>query len=202
MKNLVKHILYRLLSPVLFMRGRKGSIYITFDDGPHPENTPKIIDILDKYNVKATFFVTGSEMESYPDIIRSLIDNGHTIGYHSYSHKSYKQLKLYEIIKDLSYGQKLAEKFNYNFRFFRPPYGDLTIFSLIYLVLSGWKVVMWSLDSRDSFSNSEQVIDNVEIAKISDGDILLFHDDYDMTVELLPKILDDYNKHNLSLKSL
>ncbi len=189
MKSLIKTVIFKVLSRFIIRYGNGGSIYITFDDGPHPENTVLILDILKKQNVNATFFMSGSEIKKYPDIVKKVYSAGHTVGYHSFSHHSYKKISIFSVIKELSAGRSLAQKLGIKLNLFRPPYGDLTILSFFYLLLTGWKVVMWSLDSRDSFDSKEKVIELVDVEKFSDGEILLFHDDYILTAEILHDIL-------------
>lgn len=202
MKKIIKKIIYSILSKYITNKGKKGAIYLTFDDGPHPENTLKILETLEKFDVKATFFMTGSEMEKYPEVVKSVVKKGHSIGYHSYSHISYKKLPLAEIRKELSIAQSLAKKANIKINLFRPPYGDLTPVSFFYLMLTGWKTIMWSLDSRDSFDSRDRVLETVDVNKVSEGDILLFHDDYQMTLEILPEVLEKYSANNVSCREL
>jgi len=202
MNDFLKNLIYSTLPDHIINRGKKGAIYITFDDGPHPENTPKILNILEKTNAKATFFMTGSEMERFPEIVKSVVDQGHSIGYHSYSHSSYKKISLKTIRDELSIGKVLASKAGININLFRPAYGDLTVLSFLYLILTGWKIVMWSLDSRDSFDTKDQVIKTVDISKLADGDILLFHDDYQLTLDILPEIMENFHRNNIQCKGL
>ncbi|VAW65936.1 hypothetical protein MNBD_GAMMA09-230 [hydrothermal vent metagenome] len=202
MKSLLKIIIFKVLSRFIIKYGNSGSVYITFDDGPHPENTVLILDILKKQNIYATFFMSGSEIKKYPDIVKMVHSEGHTVGYHSFSHHSFKKISIFSVIKELSAGRSLAKKLGIKFNLFRPPYGDLTILSFLYLLLSGWKVVMWSLDSRDSFDSKEKVIELVDVEKLSDGEILLFHDDYILTAEILPDILKKYQAKGIRCKAL
>lgn len=201
MKHYIKDLIYKIFSSNLIRVGDINKVYITFDDGPHPENTPKILDILDKNNAKATFFMLGSEMEKFPKIVEETISRGHSIGYHSYNHVSMKKSSIKEIIRDLNYAKKISESFKYNIRTYRPPYGDLSLTGLIWVIFNKWKIVMWSKDSRDSFDSSQQIIKNVSAENLSDGEILLFHDDYTTTVEVLDKILNSYSKQNIKLSS-
>lgn len=202
MKKLIKSIIYFFLSGFIINRGKQGAVYITFDDGPHPENTQKLLAILKKTDAKATFFMTGSEMEKYPEIVEDVAFQGHSIGYHSYSHKSFKKNSIKAIINELSIARALSKKAGTNINLFRPPYGDLTALSFLYLMLTGWKTIMWSLDSRDSFDTKDEVIKTVDVDMLTDGDILLFHDDYGMTVELLPEVLQKYKDNNIQCKAL
>ncbi|HED36281.1 MAG TPA: polysaccharide deacetylase family protein [Gammaproteobacteria bacterium] len=202
MNKILKTITYSLLSRFIIKRGNKSSVYITFDDGPHPDNTPKIIELLKNFNVKATFFMTGSEMEKYPEVVKMVATSGHTIGYHSYTHASYKKMSILKIINELSSGRSIARKSGVSLRLFRPPYGDLKVISFLYLIITGWRVVMWSLDSRDSFDSKDKVLETIDPKKIIGGDILLFHDDYEMTLEILPVILKKYSKNNIRCSPL
>lgn len=197
MKEILKTFIFFILSPVFKRSGNKKFIYITFDDGPHPDNTLKIISILEQYDSKATFFMTGQEMEKYPEIVNQVIKSGNNVGYHSYSHKSMKKQSIKDIVSDLSKGREIATKFNYRLFLYRPPYGDLTLFGFVWLIFSGWKVIMWSKDSRDSFDNIEQVKVNVSSANLNKGEILLFHDDYSLTVNLLADVLSEYKENGI-----
>jgi len=201
-KPLVKNILYFVFSPFLIRRGKKDGIYITFDDGPHPDNTPLILSILNKTKSKATFFMVGSEMKKYPELVSAVIEQGHLIGYHSRNHRSLKKLTISEVIDDFSMAKSLEEKFNIKIKYYRPPYGDLTLFSFFYLVFTGWKIIMWSLNSMDSFDNIISIKGNVDVNKIEIGDIILFHDDYDVTSSILEEIIRKYRDNNIDLLRL
>jgi len=197
MKHLIKIVIYKLFSRYLVRLGNPEQIYITFDDGPHPINTLKILDVLGKYNVKATFFMLGSEMEKFPDIVKNVINQGHSIGYHSYYHSSMKELTINSIFKDLNYADKLNSQFNYKIKILRPPYGDLTISGLVWIMVNNWKIIMWSKDSRDSFDSKEKVIKNILAEKITPGEILLFHDDYDDTPFIIDTVLTNFSENNI-----
>lgn len=197
MKNFLKWLIYSTFKSVFKRSGDSDSIYITFDDGPHPENTPLIIDILEKHHTKVTFFMTGIEMEKYPKIVDEVIKAGHQIGYHSYNHTSLKTLTLKLLVHDLKKGQEIAARHGFLMSLYRPPFGDLTIFSFFYLIFSGWKIIMWSKDSRDSYDSPELIKHTVSAKTIKGGEILLFHDDYKKTVNILNDILIGYQKKNI-----
>ena len=197
MKAIFKEIIYFILSPFIKRRGDTNYIYITFDDGPHPSNTPKLIDILFKHNVRCTFFMQGKEMEKHPDIVKDVINRGHTIGYHSYYHISLKQLSFSETLGELNYLKKLSKKFNYKIKSYRPPYGDLTVTLIVWAIFNRVKIIMWSKDSRDSFDMKDEVISNVSSNNITGGEILLFHDDYRNTTDILDEILKEYSENNI-----
>lgn len=183
-------------------KGAPGGVYITYDDGPDPRNTPAILEVLRKYNACATFFMVGRSMEEHPDIVRDVIADGHRVGFHSYEHESVKRTTLAHFRRDLACARRLAEQFDYPLTIYRPPFGDLSPLSLATLLVSGWRVVMWSRDCGDSRENLEQVKRNVSADSIEDGDILLFHDDYPDAVELLETALRGFTAAGFKCKSL
>ncbi len=183
-------------------KGAPGGVYITYDDGPDPQNTPALLEVLRKYDASATFFMVGCNMEEHPEIVRAVIAAGHRIGFHSYEHQSAKRTTLAHFRRDLSRARSLAEQFDYPLTLYRPPFGDLSPLSLVTLLVSGWKVVMWSRDCGDSHENLEQVKRNVSADSIEDGDILLFHDDYPEAVELLEAALHGFATAGLRCKHL
>ena len=101
-----------------------------------------------------------------------------------------KKTSLKKFIVDLNKTKLLEKKFGIKFKYYRPPYGDLSLLATLWLIFNNWKIVMWSLDSMDSFNESDDVLKVVHPDNIKDGEILLFHDDYKLTVEILPTILE------------
>lgn len=197
MKEFAKKLIYKVFKPVFKKTGDPDSIYITFDDGPHPENTLQIIKILEKYQTKVTFFMTGIEMEKYPEIVDEVIKTGHQIGYHSFDHSSLKTRTLRSLASDLRKGKIIAAEHGFLMNLYRPPFGDLTALSFIYLICSGWKIIMWSKDSRDSYDSPEQIKHTVSAESLRSGEILLFHDDYKKTVNVLDDVVLGFEQKNL-----
>jgi peptidoglycan/xylan/chitin deacetylase (PgdA/CDA1 family) len=159
------------------------NVYLTFDDGPHPVITPVILDILKEYHVKATFFCIGKNVEEHPTIFQRILDEGHTTGNHSYSHRSGWKLPIDEYVKDVN---KAAEFITSPL--FRPPYGRITPFQI--KVLKGrYKIIMWDVLSKDYdlTVSDEEVIRNVT-SNVSAGSIIIMHDN-DKTVTRMQKIL-------------
>lgn len=202
MKKIIKFILYCLFRPFIIKTGSVDGIYITFDDGPHPVNTPKILKVLDDANVKATFFMVGNEMEKFPEVVSLVNSSGHTIGYHSRNHYSLKKMSFKKMLSDFRYVKNLEDRFNIKIELYRPPFGDLTLLSFVLLIFYKLKVVMWSLDSGDSFYKKEHILSIVSKDNIKSGEILLFHDDYNLTVEILPEIIAEYEKNNYLCKAI
>ncbi len=181
---------------------KSQSIYLTFDDGPYGENTVSILKALQKTDTKATFFMLGQAMEKYPEIVRTVIDNGHTLGFHSYKHISLKKRSLRDLIEDIAQMNRLAKVFDYPIKLYRPPFGDLTIMAMIYFVLKGKKIIMWSLDSRDSFEELDDVKKIISPENVCSGEIILFHDDYLDAEDLITSALQSYQQANINCDAL
>lgn len=189
-----------------------GTISLTFDDGPTHPYTEKILDILKARNVKATFFVTGRNVSVYPELLCRIINEGHEVGNHSFSHAHLIFFPSRKIREEIL----LAEKEINNCGgkkpiWFRPPYGQKNIFVLREAIKLGYKVVNWSVGSFDWWSPGvSQIIANV-IKKVQDGEIVLLHDgssdkisliDRNQTVEALPFILDELERQNFKCVTL
>ena len=152
-------------------------IAITFDDGPHPRITPEILKILDKYGVKATFFVIGINAKNYPEALSMVINSGHEIGNHTYSHQVLKNKSKEEIIKEIIETEKEISKSNeFSTTLIRPPCGfyDESLTSLAQE--NDYKIVLWSIDTHDWAHASVENIVSVITKNVKGGDIILFHD--------------------------
>lgn len=157
--------------------GTEKKIALTFDDGPSRENTDKILSILEKYGVKATFFVIGENAAKDPDRIRKIYDAGHEIGNHTYTHAYITKISAEalreEIVKTEEILQRICGKKPV---VFRPPGGFYDDASLLLVEELGYRSVLWSLDTRDwSMPHSDRVASQVE-SDTSGGEIILFHD--------------------------
>lgn len=202
----MKIIIYGLIKKVLefvfrrnfiLSRFNDGGISLTFDDGPHPINTPVILDELLKRNIKVAFFVTGCELEKYPDLGKRIVAEGHLLGNHTYDHINISEVPFAEYITSIEKAELVIGQFRAgkDRKLFRPPYSSFSFSLLCYVVTKSFLLFNWSLDSRDSFiKNSSDLIDYVNSMSIINGDILLFHDDYSQTAAALPTIIDDLLK--------
>ena len=192
-------------------------VYLTLDDGPS-DNTQAVLDILDKYNAKATFFVTG-EMPEYKDMIKAAYDKGHTIGMHTYSHdyaKVYASVDAY--FQDLDQiGQMVQEEIGYVPCFIRFPGGSSNTVSADYVQglmttltkavhEKGYEYFDWNCDSTDASGNNVAVSKLVQNAILCSADhvTILMHDTdaKDTTVEALPQIIEYYRGQGYSFKGL
>ena len=155
------------------------SIALTFDDGPHSEKTPEILDILQEYEVKATFFVVGENIQSNAEIFERIISDGHEVGNHTFRHKYL--IKNRNSRRDMEREIDLCddEIFNhseYSSVLFRPPGGiyDATLASVCND--RGYSMVLWSIDTRDWDGRKAADIENEILSNVSDGSIILMHD--------------------------
>ena len=146
-------------------------VYLTFDDGPHPEITAFVLDELKKWEAKASFFCIGENVARYPDVFKRIKDEGHTIGNHTMHHLNGWKTKDDTYLDDIRQAAKLISS-----DLFRPPYGRIR-FSQLQKLDKKMKVVMWSLLSGDFdvTITPEKCLNNV-ISNIKNGDIIVFHD--------------------------
>ncbi len=175
---------------------RCGRIALTFDDGPNQTNTPKVLDLLDRYDAKATFFLVGQKAERYRDLTREIVQRGHEVGSHSYSHANLCRVSSHLLRDEMDRGRAILEDVTGSMvRFFRPPWGYLSLQLLAHARRAGMRVILWSVDSRDWMRNGEESIWLViKRAHMRPGDIVLFHDEYPETVAALPTVLEDLRR--------
>lgn len=199
----IKKAIKWLISPPLVERAAPRGVYLTFDDGPHPKHTSRILDALKACDAKATFFMVGSEMERYPEIVASVLAQGHTIGLHSCRHCHPKQLSVADAIRDIQYSIELARRFGFELRYYRPPYGELSLFQILLCAWKGIRVVLWSKESQDSFFvRTDDLIARLNGLRVESGDILLFHDDTEVTVDVLPSYIERLRRDGVRFVAL
>ncbi len=192
MKQLFKEILIRLI-PFKMIIWRKpkcrSEIALTFDDGPDPETTTLVLDALKVINAKATFFLIGKKVKMYPELVKRIVDSGHEIGNHGFSHKSMYELSIAELENEIGENDKQLSKCKIVTSFFRPPYGHIKYRYLWKLFKLKKSIILWSFDSNDyKATNAELVIEYFKKSKLKGGDILLFHDTAKCTPEIILKI--------------
>lgn len=171
----------KLLIRKRFLRRAKNAnaVFLTFDDGPNPDTTPRILETLKEADAKATFFVLGKNIELYPDIAKSIIDNGHEIGEHSYEHLHAWKTGPLKTMRDLVRGGRTLQTrslANQGRISFRPPFGKVNLATLLYVWLGRKKVVFWNIDPEDYNASSAQEVANHVIRNIEAGDVILLHD--------------------------
>jgi peptidoglycan/xylan/chitin deacetylase (PgdA/CDA1 family) len=147
---------------------------LTFDDGPHPEYTLRLLDVLDRYQARATFFCVGKFAAKHPEVIRQVAIAGHVIGNHTWDHSSFPLLTHRERCSQL---KRCAEALrHYGSRLFRPPYGQQNLASRLDLLQQGYQVVGWAHEAGDwRLTNASQIVEQV-LGGIRPGRIVVFHD--------------------------
>ncbi len=188
-------------------------VYLTFDDGPHPEITPWILDVLKTHNAKATFFCIGNNVEKHPEVFRRIIEEGHTVGNHTYHHLNGWKTATEPYVNDVRNAQQSFEKHGeidepskVKSNLFRPPYGKMTHRQANLLRELGYSIVMWHLISYD-FDHSlseEKCLKNV-LNNFRDGSIVIFHDSLKAEKNLryaIPRVLEHMRVEGYTLARL
>ena len=178
----------------------KDGIFLTFDDGPRPEVTPWVLDLLDKYNAKATFFCIGKNVEMFPELFEEVKRRGHAVGNHSYSHVKGWGMKTGDYIRDIDTASDMIKS-----NLFRPPYARIGT-NQARMLDERYRTIMWSIISRDYNRNlnGEACARNV-IPYLESGAIIVFHDSIKCApnlFEALPRVLDAIKEKGLICKKI
>lgn len=195
--KLIQYLLYYFEFKI---KGENKTLYLTFDDGPIPEVTPEVLDILDKYNAKATFFCVADNIKKHPEVFQSIIDRGHRLGNHTYHHIKGWETPNNEYFEDIERANQLV-----NSNLFRPPYGRIGFFQAREL-RKKYRLILWSVLSYDYSGklSKEKVWDNIR-KSVTDNDIILFHDNIkarDNMIYSLSNTLFFYSKRGFQFKSI
>lgn len=181
-------------SGVTFTRvpGAGNYIAITFDDGPHPRNTPRLLDILRERNIKATLYVIGRNVDLYPHIVRRAVAEGHEIGNHSQTHRLLSKLSDSEVREELGRCRDaVARASGFRIRTMRPPYGGLTQRQRLMVHAEfGYPTILWSVDPLDWKRPGSSVITSRIVGNTRPGGIVLAHDLHAQTIDAMPDTLD------------
>jgi peptidoglycan/xylan/chitin deacetylase (PgdA/CDA1 family) len=159
----------------------KKLVAVTFDDGPNYGTTDLLIDELAKRDAKVSFFMVGNRVEKYPELVKKVYEAGHTIGNHSYSHKSFNKQKADSYLYEINHTNQLIKNITgQDVIFLRPPYGSYKKSTLENVAM---QFVLWSIDTVDWQSRNADMIYDEMIKNVKDGDIILLHDLYPTTIE-------------------
>lgn len=179
----------------------ENKVYLTFDDGPTPEITEWVLNQLEQYNAKATFFCIGKNIIAHPEIFNQIIEKGHGIGNHTHNHLNGWKTTTDEYIKNSMQCSEISDQFENN-KIFRPPYGKIKTAQAKKLRQQGYKIIMWDVLSAD-FDQSiskEECLNNV-LSSTKSGSVIVFHDSVKAFKNLeytLPKVLQHLTKNNFS----
>jgi len=182
---------YHLNSLIANYKIEDNQVAITFDDGPHPEFTPKVLELLKEHNVKASFFCIGENIEKHPELFQQIINEGHTIGNHTYSHSnSLGFMKTSNLILEMQQTNAIIKKISgLETKLFRPPFGvtNPRIKRAVHTVKL--QSIAWSIRSLDTTSKTKEQILKAICNKLTKGDVVLLHDTSDKSVEILEQLL-------------
>jgi peptidoglycan/xylan/chitin deacetylase (PgdA/CDA1 family) len=167
-------------------------IAMTFDDGPHPRNTPRLLDMLRERNIKATFYVIGRNVNQYPHIVRRIVAEGHEIGSHSWSHANFAKLSDAAIRQELNKTRDaIIAASGVKPRTLRPPYGSLRSSQRLWIYKEyGYPTILWDVDPMDWRKPGPSVVTSRILSHTHNGSIVLAHDLHKSTVDAMPATLD------------
>ena len=191
----------------------RRTIVLSYDDGPGAELTPRLLGLLSRHSVLATFFVMGRNAEDRPDLVRRLVEAGHEVGSHTYAHTNAWRALPARVADDVDAGMAVVAHQGGDSRLFRPPYGKLTLAGLMGGRRRGLRYGWWTIDSGDSWARRpiSEVIDEVEAKR---GGVVLMHDSdrYEDAIDgvshiehvlsLTESIIEFANGHGYRLRTL
>ena len=191
------------------------AVYLTFDDGPIPEVTPQLLEILDRYGVKATFFMVGENIEKHPEVFEQVVKGGHSIGNHTYNHLKGWDTPLEEYMANVAkweeafsrqYSEVRGQKSDSSRMLFRPPYGKITLKQRIALHKKGYQIYYWDVLTQDynATKSPEWMLKRIQ-RETRPGSIINFHDSLksnERMLEVMPKVIEWLQAEGYELKAL
>lgn len=172
-------------------------VALTFDDGPDELWTPQILDILRQYDIEATFFLVGKQAEQYPDMLPVILEDGHEIANHTWSHKKLTEIRQEEVLQEIGLMEKYLEGQIGEFpNLFRAPYGALSDSVRSLVADQGYRIVGWTVDPRDWEGTTPEAMLEIVKSQLSGDGIILMHSfggkngDLSNTVQFLPILID------------
>ncbi len=185
MQRLYRGVTWRRVTP-------DKRVYLTFDDGPIPEVTPAVLDVLAKYKVKATFFVVGDNINKYPHVYARVVDEGHRVGNHTYHHVKGTKCSLEEYLREVDACADMLGQGRSNL--FRPPYGKMRPAQKRAILERGYEIILWDVLTHDYNPRytPERMLKIVQ-KYTRNGSIINFHDSIKSgarTIEVLPQVIE------------
>lgn len=205
-RQVVKQVLSACVPPQwLLTRGPQRSLAerprlaLTFDDGPHPEHTEKLLDLLQKYDLRATFFVVGQQAVQYPKLVRRIVNEGHELANHTWSHSEPSQTTPIAFVSEIVRTDSLLLDLTGTIpRAVRPPKGELNLSKLCGLWRQQKMVALWNIDPRDyRMTSVDDAAQWAAAYQPQDGDVLLFHDNHPWAAAAIEQLASRgvFNQH-------
>ncbi len=182
----------------------QSNISISFDDGPDPEFTPQVLDLLDEFNVKATFFCIGNRIKTSPELLQEIDRRGHIIGNHTYSHSmKFGWMNYAKVLEELQATEEIIfEVLQKKSRWFRPPFGVTNPKIAKANHFLGYDVIGWNVRSLDARIKDEKKITKRVIKRLKPGCIVLLHDVYPRVLPVLRNLLEYANENSFNIVPL
>jgi len=191
------------LKSISRLKTTKKIVFLTFDDGPSPSNTIKILETLKANDLKAIFFCIGAKAKEQPNIVKRIINDGHLIGGHTLHHKwEYAFYNQKRIINEIDKGNDIIKQIaGQEVALFRPPWGITNPRIAFAIKALNLKSIGWSIRSLDTVFKNKQRINDRIINKLKPGRIILLHDSLDITAEILPELIVNIKSKGYSIGS-
>jgi peptidoglycan/xylan/chitin deacetylase (PgdA/CDA1 family) len=179
-------------------------LHLSFDDGPNPVHTPPLLELLAEHGARATFFLIGRHAEENRVLAQRIVDEGHVLGNHSYSHPHFERLSLQEQLDEVERAEQVLGTIDGRQRHaFRPPRGVLPPQLLLKFIRMRQLVEYWSYDSLDySRRTAEDLIEQARLHPPRNGDIILMHDDNDVAIDMLRVLIPEWKAMGFALEAL
>lgn len=172
--RLGRFLVRNLIGTITRISTTEPVVALTFDDGPHPEFTPQLLDLLAKYDASATFFMVGKAAQKYPDLIRRVAGGGHAIGNHSWDHPSFPLITRAQRREQLHACQQVLRPFAQPL--FRPPYCEQSVASHLDALTLGYRVIAYDVSASDWCEPDPQIMTEQLLRRVRPGSIVLLHD--------------------------
>ena len=181
-----------------------GALYLSFDDGPHPEHTPRLLDLLARHGARASFFLVGQRAEQHPALVERIVAEGHALGNHSYSHPLFHRLGLEAQLDEVERTDRVLARFDGAGRHrFRPPRGVVSLPLLLAFARRGRNLAYWTYDSLDYQPRPPaELAGRLQHRPPADGDIVLMHDDSGRARDVLVRLLPAWRAAGRQLRAL
>jgi peptidoglycan/xylan/chitin deacetylase (PgdA/CDA1 family) len=181
----------------------KKEIALTFDDGPHPEYTPRLLDLLKQLKVKATFFVVGEKVEEAPELAKNIVQAGHEIANHSYSHPNFKTLTEPQITEEIEKNNRaIFEACGKEPLFFRPPGGNYNETVIRTLNKIGMPLALWTYNPKDFAVPPKEALEQGILQNLIGGMVVLLHSGVQPTYDMLPSLVQKLRQQGYQFVTL